>query len=94
MTKHLEQCVETVQNFLSNSSPVRVVNGFYKNFKYIAEDPNMVIAYAIVFQQKAEEDEKDSDLYDELHNVIYDWAVKNLKGSALKRFMKEAEHEE
>lgn len=94
MTKHLEQCIETVQNFLSKSSAVRVVNSFYKNFKYIAEDPDMVIAYAVVFQQKVKENEKDSDLYDELHDVIYELAVENLKGSALKRFMKEAEHEE
>lgn len=94
MTKHLEQCVETVQRFLSTATPFIVVSGFYKNFKYIAEDTDMVIAYAIVFQQKAEENEKDADLYNELHDVIYDWAVENLKGSALKRFMKEAEHEE
>lgn len=94
MTKHLEQCVETVQRFLSSSHPVKVVNSFYKNFKYIAEDTDMVIAYAIVFQQKAAEDEKYSDLYDELHDVIYDWAAENLKGNALKRFMKEAEYEE
>lgn len=94
MTKHLKQCITTVQNFISLHSTVMIMNGFYKNFTYIAEDLDMVIAYAVVFKQKAEENEKYSDIYNELYGVIYNWAVENLKGRALKRFMKEVGHEE
>lgn len=93
MTKHLEQCVKAVQRFASISNPVGIINGFYKNFEYIAEDLDVVIAYAIVSKQKAAENKEYSDMYEELYDLIYIWAREKLKGRYLKRFMKEVEHE-
>lgn len=99
MTKRLKEYVDTMQSFVSWTEErygiTGVINDFYKSFCYARRNPYMTIALGIVFQRKTEaENEKYSDTYNDLCGVLYEWAVENLKGNALKRFMKEVEHEE